>query len=128
MSGIDLLQEKAFFSIGSHKGFKPVRIWIGRIDEPADLSGGLNEPVLSTIITALRDGMPFIAHAPFRLSTLLVEPYQKLPPFDLDTSEFRQKYIGWREDWDDKEASIWDIGPAEVYHDALQYLMGKRKQ
>lgn len=128
MFGIDLLEEKAFFSFGSRKGLKPVRVWIGRIDEPADLGGTITEPVLSTMVTSLRDGMPYLAHAPFRLSAMLADPYQKLQPFDLDTSEFRQSYAEWRDSWENDENSVWSIGPAEVYRDALRYLMGQRKQ
>ena len=128
MSGIRLIDERRFYSFGSAKGLKPVRLWVGRIDEPSDLSGGLQEPVISTVLTSLRDGMPFIGHAPFYLSTLLAEPFQQLVPFDLELGNFQKKYIDWREMWDLGEASIWDIGPAEVYCDAISYLMGKGKQ
>jgi hypothetical protein len=127
MSGISLIDEKTYYSFGSAKGLKPVRVWVGRIDEPADLTGTPREPVISTIITALRDGMPFIGHAPFYLSALLSEPFQRIPPFDIDTSNFQAKYLDWRENWDLDEAGIWDIGPSEVYRDALSYLMGKKK-
>lgn len=128
MSGISLIDEKAYYSFGSSKGLKPVRLWVGRIDEPSDLSGDLTEPVISTVLTSLRDGMPFIGHAPFYLSTLLAEPFQQVPPFELETGNFPRKYIDWRQGFDAGEASIWDIGPAEVYRDAISYLMGKGKQ
>jgi hypothetical protein len=128
VSGIRLIDERKYYSFGSGKGLKPVRLWVGRIDEPSDLSGNLQEPVVSTILTSLRDGMPFIGHAPFYLSTLLAEPFQQLVPFELDLGNFQKKYIEWRELWDLGEASAWDIGPAEVYRDAITYLMGKGKQ
>ena len=128
MSGISLIDERKYYSFGSSKGLKPVRLWVGRIDEPTDLPGNLTEPVISTILTSLRDGMPFIGHAPFYLSTLLAEPFQQLPPFDLDLSNFQKKYIDWRELWEVGEASAWDVGPSEVYQDAISYLMGKGKQ
>ncbi|MGQ0567673.1 MAG: hypothetical protein ACT4OK_21770 [Gemmobacter sp.] len=128
MSGIRLIDERKFYSFGSAKGLKPVRLWVGRIDEPSDLTGQLQEPVVSTVVTSLRDGMPFIGHAPFLLSTLLAEPFQQLAPFELDLGNFQAQYIDWRELWDLGEASVWDIGPAEVYRDAITYLMGKGKQ
>jgi hypothetical protein len=128
VSGIRLIDERKYYSFGSSKGLKPVRLWVGRIDEPGDLPGRLTEPVISTILTSLRDGMPFIGHAPFHLSTLLAEPFQQVPPFDLELGNFQKKYLGWREDFDDGEASVWDIGPAEVYRDAIGYLMGMGKQ
>ncbi len=128
MSGIRLIDERKFYSFGSVKGLKPVRLWVGRIDEPHDLSGGLKEPVISTMLTSLRDGMPFIEHAPFYLSTLLAEPFQQLLPFDLELGNFQKKYLEWREYWDLGETSVWDIGPAEVYRDAISYLMGMGKQ
>ena len=128
MSGIRLIDEKKYYSFGSAKGLKPVRLWVGRIDEPGDLRGILTEPVISTVLTSLRDGMPFIAHAPFHLSTLLAEPFQQIPPFELDLGDFQKNYLAWREDWDDGETSIWSISPAEVYRDAISYLMGKARQ
>jgi hypothetical protein len=128
VSGISLIDERKYYSFGSSKGLKPVRLWVGRIDEPSDLRGNLQEPVISTILTSLRDGMPFIGHAPFHLSTLLAEPFQQVLPFDLELGNFQKKYIEWRELWDLGEASVWDIGPAEVYRDAISYLMGKGKQ
>ena len=128
MSGIRLIDERNYYSFGSARGLRPVRLWVGRIDEPQDLSGNQQEPVVSTILTSLRDGMPFIEHAPFYLSTLLAEPFQQLVPFDLELGDFQKNYIDWRELWDLGEASVWEIGPAEVYRDAMQYLMGKRKQ
>lgn len=128
MSGTRPIDERKYYSFGSAKGLKPVRLWVGRIDEPGDLSGRLTEPVVSTVLTSLRDGMPFIGHAPFHLSTLLAEPFQQIPLFDLELGNFQKKYLAWREDWDDGEVSVWDIGPAEVYRDAINYLMGKGKQ
>ena len=128
MSGIRLIDEKAYYSFGSAKGLKPVRLWVGRIDEPADLAGTHQEPVVSAMVTALRDGMPFIGHAPFFLSTLLAEPFQQIAPFVLDLADFPKKYIEWRQGWDAGDAIVWHIGPAEVYRDAINYLMGKGKQ
>jgi hypothetical protein len=128
MSAISLIDERKYYSFGSAKGLKPVRLWVGKIDEPGDLTGNMQEPVVSTVVTSLRDGMPFIGHAPFRLSALLAEPFQQLVPFELELGNFQKKYVEWRELWDLGEASVWDIGPAEVYRDAISYLMGKGKQ
>ena len=128
MSGIDLIDEQKFYSFGSSKGLKPVRLWVGRIDEPADLPGKLQEPVISTILTSLRDGMPFIGHAPFHLSVLLAEPFQQVQPFELELGNFQKKYLDWRQGWGDGEAGVWDIGPAEVYRDAIGFLMGMGQQ
>jgi len=128
MSGIRLIDEGKYYSFGSAIGLKPVRLWVGRIDEPYDLRSIRQEPVISTVVTSLRDGMPLIGHAPFYLSTLLAEPFQQLVPFEMDLADFQKQYINWREYWDLGEASVWDIGPSEVYRDAIRYLMGKGKQ
>lgn len=128
MSVTSLIDEGKYYSFGSSKGLKPVRLWVGRIDEPSDLAGSLAGPVVSTVLTSLRDGMPFIGHAPFHLSALLAEPFQQVPPFDLDIGDFPKMHLQWRALWDLGEASTWDIGPAEVYRDAIRVLMGKGKQ
>jgi hypothetical protein len=121
------IEERRFYRFGSRKGHRPVRLWVGRIDGERDL-GATTEPVASCVVTSLTEGMPRLGHAPFYLSTMLADPFEPVPPFDLANLTFDAQYLSWRRDWDAGEGEAWDIGPAEVYHDAIRHLMAVGRQ
>lgn len=120
------LEARGFYRFGSHKGLKPVDVWIGRIDEPADLNHRVGQPVVSMVITSMRPGMPRIGIAPFYLSALFPEGVAAIPPFQLEEVDFEQNYRDWREAWEAGEAEIWDVGPSEVYYKAMHAMMESR--
>lgn len=122
------LREKGFYVFGSRTGRRPVRVWIGRVDTPAELSGEPPEPIVSTVIASMREGMPWLGHAPFALSALLSEPFEEGPAFDLTRANFEAGYLKWRRQWDAGQAEAWEEGPAEVYESALKHLMKMNRQ
>lgn len=122
------LEAQGFYRFGSHKGLKPVDVWIGRIDEPADLGHRVGQPVVSMVITSMRPGMPRIGIAPFYLSALYPEGVAAIPPFDLGEIDFAQNYRDWRAAWETGEAQIWDVGPSEVYYTAIQAMVESKSQ
>lgn len=128
MFGSDKLHEREFYRFGSRSGRKPVLVWVGHIDEPTDLHQASVQPVVSCVVMSMREGMPRLSHAPFYLSALLEQPYEKIPPFDLSGLSFDRKYLEWRQDWDNGEGDAWDMGPAEVYYQAMTSLMERAKQ
>ncbi len=117
-----------FYRFGSHKGLRPVDVWVGRFDEPADLDYRVSQPVVSMVVTSMRPGMPKIGIAPFYLSALLPEGIAAIPPFDLLEVDFAQNYRDWRMAWEMGEADIWDVGPAEVYAGAIRAMVESQKQ
>ncbi len=123
MFGIDTFHERSFHRFGSLTGLKPVHVWIGKIDEPADLKGWVTEPVVSCLIRSLREGMPEITHAPIFLSAMLMDPHEKIAPFDLGGSEFFDRYGEWRAAVETDNATGWTMPPAEVYNDAMRALL-----
>ncbi|QYK42067.1 MAG: hypothetical protein KF887_02705 [Paracoccaceae bacterium] len=127
MFGTDRIEERKFYRFGSRKGHRPVRVWVGRIDGVLEL-GATNEPIASCIVMALREGMPRLGHAPFYLSTMLADPFDIIPPFDLSGLTFDAQYQQWRREWDAGQAEAWEIGPTEVYSDMLRHLMDRGKQ
>lgn len=122
------LEAGAFYRFGSHKGFRPVNVYVGRIEEPVDFQARVGQPIVSTIILSMREGMPRIALAPFYLSALYMDPVQPIPPVDLMGSDFDENYRAWREAYEAGDAAIWDIGPAEVYNRAMNDLLASRHQ
>jgi hypothetical protein len=123
------LEPKGFYRFGSHKGLKPVDVWIGRIDEPADFEHRVGQPVVSMVITSMRPGMPVIGIAPFYLSALFPEGVAAIPPFVMPADmDFAQNYREWRTAWEDGEAQIWDVGPSEVYVQAIRAMMEGQSQ
>lgn len=124
----EAITERGFYRFGSRKGLRPVHLWVGRIDGPDELAGMSNEPVVSTILQSMREGMPRLGHAPFYMSALLAEPFEKVRPFDLEGQNFDAKYLEWRREWDAGDGGAWEVGPAEVYFNAIKTLMGKGKQ
>jgi hypothetical protein len=105
-----------------------VDVWIGRIDEPADFEHRVGQPVISMVVTSVRPGMPTLGIAPFYLSALMPDGVAAIPPFDLpDGLDFARNYRDWRTAWEDGEAQIWDIGPAEVYAQAIRSMVESQK-
>lgn len=123
-----MMREGGFYVIGSRAGLKPVRLWVGRIDGTSELVPLVREPVVHCALMSMTEGMPWLGHAPFYMSVLLAEPLQRVVPFDLPDAGFDAEYASWRQEWDAGVASVWEIGPAEVYRDAVRFLMGMRKQ
>lgn len=120
----DPIRERSFYRYGSLKAaHKPVHVWVGRIDEPADLGGTAEEPVASCIVMSMREGMPRLGHAPFYLSAMLIDPHEVIAPFDLSEFHFAEKYRDWRRAWDDGSGGAWEIGPAEAYANAIRSLV-----
>jgi hypothetical protein len=124
----DMLAEGGFYTFGSRKGLRPVRLWVGRIDGMSELVPLPDEPVVHVSLMSMTEGMPKLGHAPFYLSALLAVPYQKVPPYDLSGMNFERQYLEWRHEWDAGVAGVWEEEPAEVYRDAIRHLMGKGKQ
>jgi hypothetical protein len=42
--------------------------------------------------------------------------------------DFAQNYREWRTAWEDGEAQIWDVGPSEVYVQAIRAMMEGQSQ
>lgn len=122
------IREKGFYLFGSRAGRRPVRVWVGRVDTAAELSGEPPEPIVGAAILSLREGMPFLSHVPFALSAMLAEPFEEMPPFDLSAINFEPKYLAWRQMWDRGQAEAAEEGPAEVYHNAVAHLMRMNRQ
>lgn len=122
------IRERTFYRYGSLKPVKPVQVWVGRIDEPADLGGKGEEPVVSCIVMSLRPGMPRIGHAPFTLSAMLIDPHEAIAPFDISEVQFADRYRDWRRAWDDGSGGAWEIGPAEAYAQAIRSLVQRGQQ
>lgn len=128
MFGIDPLHEKEFWRFGSLRARRPVHVWIGRIDEPADLGGNAIEPIVSCIVVSMKEGMPVLGHAPFFLSAMLSDPHEKIEAFDISKVNFADKYRDWRRAWNAGNASAWEDGPAEVFYQAIGSLLEKGKK
>jgi hypothetical protein len=120
------LEAGGFYRFGSSTGLRPVDVYVGRVDEPADLGHKVGQPVVSMIVTSSRPGMPVIGLAPFYLSALFPEGVAAIPAFDLLGADFGVNYRQWRAAWDAGEAEIWDIGPAQVYRQALEALVASQ--
>lgn len=110
------------YRFGSIRGLRPVDVFVGRIDEPADLGRAVDEPVVSMVVTSSRPGLPILGFAAFHLSALSDEGVAAIPPFDLKGVQFAANYRAWREAWDAGEASIWRISPAEAYREAIEAM------
>lgn len=121
------LDPGGFYRFGSSTGLRPVDVYVGRIDEPADLGLKVDQPVISMVISSSRPGMPVIGFAPFYLSALLADGVAAIAPFDLGQIDFPAKYRSWRDSWDAGEAEIWSIGPAQVYRQAIEALVASQK-
>jgi hypothetical protein len=121
------LEQGGFYRFGSHKGFRPVHVFVGRIDEPGEFANRVGQPVVSTIVMSMREGMPRVGLAPFFLSALFLDPVEPILPVDLQGSDFDENYREWRAAYEAGDADIWDIGPAEVYNKAIHNLLESRK-
>ncbi len=121
------LERGGYYVFGSSTGLKPVRTFVGKIDEPADLDNVVQEPVICMTLTSMREEMPVLGFAPFYLSALILEPAQKIPPFEIIETTFVQQYRRWRTHLNDEIDEIWDIPPAQVYRDAVQHLLTSGK-
>lgn len=128
MSGTDPLREGECWRYGSLNGLADVRVWIGKIDQPADLGQGAIEPIVSCIVMSMSEGMPVLGHAPFFLSAMLSDPHDRIEPFDVSAIKYADKYRHWRKAWTDDDASAWEDGPAEVYYQAIGSLLERGKQ
>ncbi len=116
------LEPHGYYRFGSHKGLRPVDVWIGRIDEPAEFGHRVGQPVVSMVVTSTRPGLPMIGIAPFYLSALFPEGVAAIPAFPMPDLDFAQNYREWRAAWEEGEAQIWDVGPAEVYAQAIRAM------
>lgn len=121
------LEQGSFYRFGSHQGFRPVHVFVGRIDEPPELRFRVDQPVISTVILSMREGMPRIGLAPFLLSALFMDPVEPILPVDMADTDFDTNYRGWRAAWEAGEAEIWDIGPAQVYNQAMKSILASQK-
>jgi hypothetical protein len=122
------LEANGFYRFGSHKGLKPVDVFVGRIDEPSDLNHKVGQPVVSMVITSMRPGMPKIGIAPFYLSALFPEGVAAIPAFEMGDVDFAQNSRDWRLAWEMGEAQIWEVGPSEVYAQAIQAMLESKNQ
>lgn len=122
------LEPGGYYIFGSQKGLRPVRAFVGRIDEPADLDRRVNLPVVHCAVTSLRDGMPVLGMAPFYATVLMLEPAQRIEAFEMKDLDFDANYRGWRLAFNAGQAEIWEIGPGEVYNQALKHLIESGKQ
>lgn len=123
------LDPRGFYRFGSHKGLRPVDVWIGRIDEPAEFEHRVGQPIVSMAVTSMRPGMPLIGIASFYLSALFPDGVAAIPPFEMPQDmDFERNYRDWRNAWEAGEAQIWDIGPAEVYAQAIRAMVESRNQ
>lgn len=122
------LEPGGFYIFGNHKGLRPVRVYVGRIDDAEALDRRVSQPIVHTAITSLREGMPMLGLAPFYASVLIMEPVQKTEPFDLSQLDFAANYRGWRAAFDAGHADIWEVSPSEVYNEALKNLIESNKQ
>lgn len=120
------LEAGGCYRFGSSAGLRPVDVFVGRIDEPADLAHKVGQPVVSMIVTSSRPGMPVIGLAPFYLSALFPEGVAAIPPFDLAGADFAANYRDWRAAWEAGEAEIWDIGPAQMYRQAIERMVASQ--
>lgn len=117
------LEAGGFYRFGSAAGLRPVDVFVGRVDEPSDLGHKVGQPVVSMMVTSSRPGMPMIGLAPFYLSALFPEGVAAVPPFDLRGADFAANYRQWRAAWEAGEAEIWDIGPAQMYRQAIESMV-----
>lgn len=126
MSATESLREGTCYRWGSLTGAKPVHVWIGRIDEPADLSMRVAEPVVSSIVKSMREGMPTLNIVPVLLSAMLSDPFERIAPFDVTEIGFDGAYRNWRRAFEAGQADAWSMGPADVYAQAMRELMAAR--
>ena len=126
MSAIEALREGTCYRWGSLTGSRPVHVWIGRIDSPADLSMRVAEPVVSSIVKSMREGMPTLNIVPVLLSAMLSDPFEKIAPFDVTEIGFDGAYRNWRRAFDAGQADAWSMGPADIYAQAMRDLMAAR--
>jgi hypothetical protein len=120
------LEAGAYYRFGSSAGLRPVDVFVGRIDEPADLGMKVDQPVVSMVVTSSRPGMPVVGLAPFYLSALFPEGVAAVPPFDLLGADFGVNYRQWRAAWEAGEAEIWNIGPAQMYRQAIEAMVASQ--
>ncbi len=120
------LEAGGFYRFGSVAGLRPVDVYVGRVDEPSDLGHKVGQPVVSMIVTSSRPGMPMIGLAPFYLSALFPEGVAAIPPFDLRGADFAANYRQWRGAWETGEAEIWEIGPAQMYRQAIEAMVASQ--
>lgn len=126
MSATEGLREGTCYRWGSLTGAKPVHVWIGRIDSPADLSLRVAEPVVSSIVKSMREGMPTLNIVPVLLSAMLSDPFERIAPFDVTDIGFEGAYRNWRRAFEAGQADAWSMGPADVYAQAMRELMAAR--
>lgn len=118
-----MLRDGRFYRFGSRAGLRPVHVYVGRIDDPADLNNLVLEPVVTTLVTSMRPEMPRLAVAPFLMSAMLMDPFESIGPFALDEFNFDESYLQWRAAFMAGDAPPWDIGPAQVYNKALRDML-----
>jgi hypothetical protein len=116
------LEVGGFYRFGVQGGPRPVDVWVGRIDEPADLGHKVVQPVVSLVVTSMRPGMPLIGIAPFYLSALYGEGVAAINAFPMKVIDFAQNYADWRASWEAGEAAIWNKGPSEVYAEVIRQM------
>lgn len=126
MSATEGLREGTCYRWGSLTGAKPVHVWIGRIDSAADLSMRVAEPVVSSIVKSMREGMPTLNIVPVLLSAMLSDPFERIAPFDVTEIGFDGAYKTWRRAFEAGQADAWSMGPADVYAQAMRELMAAR--
>jgi hypothetical protein len=121
------LDPGGYYRFGSVKGYRPVDVFVGRIDEPAELGFKVDVPVVSMVITSSRPGLPVLGFAPFFVSALYPEGVAAIPPFDLKGVVFDRNYRDWRAKFDAGEAKVWEESPAEVYRQMLYDIAESQK-
>ncbi len=122
------LEAGGFYRFGTPSGPRPVDVWVGRIDEPADFQHKVGQPVVSMVVTSMRPGMPLIGVAPFYLSALYEEGTAAIPPFDLRGVDFARNYAEWRMAWEAGDAAIWDTPPSQVYAETIRSMAASTAQ